>query len=414
MEIKAPKGTQDIVTPEIYGWHYIEQVAHAHFQCYNYHEIRTPVFEHLELFQRGVGESTDIVKKQMYVFSDLSGKEHVLRPENTASVCRAFIEHNLQLQPGSKRVYYIGPMFRYEKMQKGRFRQFHQIGIEVLGDEHPAVDAEVIQMGYSFLDKVKCANLEVEMCSVGCPKCRPVYNEALKKALSECVDKMCDDCKDRFIRNPLRILDCKIEECAPMIQKAPRILDYLCAECVAHFEKVKYYLEKLRVPFSINPFLVRGLDYYTKTAFEIKSGSLGSQNSVLGGGRYDGLIAELGGPSVCGIGFAIGMERMLLSMEDPHYNQPGIDYFIIPLNEDAVIVSLEIAKEIRLKNYICEVLYQPASMKSAMRLAHKLNAKRCIVIGENEVTHNLLAVKDMQTGEQIAIAKNEFIQKLER
>lgn len=412
METKAPKGTQDIIAPEVYGWQHVERIAHAHFRFYNYHEIRTPIFEHLELFQRSVGESTDIVKKQMYVFTDLSGREYVLRPENTASVCRAFIEHSMQLQPGARRVYYIGPMFRYEKMQKGRFRQFHQIGIEVLGDEHPATDAEVIQMGYSFLERIRCTNLEVEICSVGCPKCRPAYNDALKEKFSQCIDKMCDDCKDRLVRNPLRILDCKNEKCAPMIEKAPRIFDYLCEECTVHFEKVKYYIEKLDVHFSINPFLVRGLDYYTKTAFEIKSGSLGSQNSVLGGGRYDGLIADLGGPPVCGIGFAIGIERMLLSMEDPPYSLPPIDYFIIPLNEDAIVLSLEISKAIRMKDMICEVAYEPKSMKSALRLAHKLNAKKTILLGEDEVKQKILAIKDMLTGEQVAVPVAEFMKQI--
>ncbi|OGF68209.1 MAG: histidine--tRNA ligase [Candidatus Fischerbacteria bacterium RBG_13_37_8] len=412
MEIKAPKGTKDIMSPEIFAWQYIEQEAHKLFRSYNYHEIRTPVFEHIELFQRSVGETTEIVSKQMYVFTDNSGNTLVLRPENTASVARALIDSNIFQSAVPKRYYYIGPMFRYEKMQKGRYRQFHQIGIEVFGEEHPAIDAEVIAIGYQYLNKIQCTNLQVEINSVGCRKCRPSYNKELEEAFRKCSSEICDDCKERLERNPLRILDCKNEQCAEMIKNAPLIINYLCEECKAHFDDVKFFLNRFAVPFILNPYLVRGLDYYTKTAFEIKSGTLGAQNAVLGGGRYDGLVKELEGPDVCGIGFAMGMERAILAMEKSGIPERQVDYFIVCLTDNAVPVGIDLGEELRKRGFICEVCYKPISIRSALRVANKINVKKAVLIGEEEVENYVLSIKDMVSGEQQTISRKDFFSSL--
>jgi len=303
-------------------------------------------------------------------------------------------------------------MFRYEKMQKGRYRQFHQIGAEIFGEQHPAVDAEIIAVGYSYLQRVKCKNLLLEINSVGCRKCRLAYNSELDDFLKMNIDNLCDDCKDRLRRNPLRILDCKNSSCIEIVKRAPIILDYLCEECKVHFDDVKFYLSRYGVPYELNPYLVRGLDYYTKTAFEIKSGELGAQNSVLGGGRYDGLVKELEGPDVCGIGFALGMERLILSIDNSVVKKEVLDYYIICLIEDAVLFAIELSEEIRKRGKSCEVAYQPTSIRSAMRTANKLDAAKVIIIGEDEIKKDSLSLKDMISGEQLTISKIEFIEKL--
>lgn len=412
MEIKAPKGTRDIFAPEIYRWQYVEQLAREHFKRYNYTEIRTPIFEHIELFQRSIGETTEIVNKQMYVFNDLGGRSLVLRPENTAAIVRALIENNLLLKHASKRYYYIAPMFRYEKMQKGRYRQFHQIGVEVFDEKNPLVDVEVIQVGLSFLEKINCSDLELQISSVGCKKCRPLYNKILTETFINYSDKLCEDCKIRLERNPLRILDCKKTNCLSIIKQAPQIYEYLCSECKEHFEKVKFYLTEYKIPFKLNPYLVRGLDYYTKTAFEINSGILGSQNAILGGGRYDGLVYDLGGPDICGIGFAIGLERILMSMKDFNEDFQTIDYCIIPLIEEAKLIAFKLTTELRNNNYIAEMMFDTKSLRSALRYANKIKAKKALIIGEEEFKNNSVSIKDMETGNQFTEKIEIFLEKI--
>lgn len=411
METKPPRGTKDILAPEIKKWQFIEHQARDHFKLYNFQEIRTPIFEHLELFQRGVGETTEIVMKQMYLFTDSSGRNYVLRPENTASVARALIDNDVFQAAGSKRYYYIGPMFRYERMQKGRYRQFHQIGVEIFGEEHPAVDAEVIGIGYSYLKKIKCIGLIVEINSVGCRRCRPSYNHELGVFFEQQVEHLCVDCRDRLKRNPLRILDCKNNTCINLIKQSPIILDFLCEECRGHFDEVKFYLNRYKISYEVNPHLVRGLDYYTKTAFEIKSGELGAQNSVLGGGRYDGLVKELEGPDVCGIGFAIGMERVILSMDSSGIENDKLDYYIVCLSENAILYAIEISEAMRGCGYSCEIDYKPRSVRSAMRVANKLNVINVIIIGEDEIAKDSVSIKNMQTGEQTTILKGDLMRK---
>lgn len=412
METKPPRGTKDILAPEIKIWQYIEQEAREHFKLYNFQEIRTPIFEHLELFQRGVGETTEIVMKQMYLFTDNSGRNFVLRPENTASVSRALIDNDVFQAAGSKRYYYIGPMFRYERTQKGRYRQFHQIGVEIFSEEHPAVDAEVIAIGYSYLKRINCIGLVVEINSVGCRKCRPSYNYELGNFFAQQEEHLCIDCKDRLKRNPLRILDCKNNTCINLVKQSPLILDFLCEECRNHFDEVKFYLTRYGISYEVNAHLVRGLDYYTKTAFEIKSGELGAQNSVLGGGRYDSLVKELEGPDVCGIGFAIGMERLILSMDTSGIEKDKLDYYIVCLSENAILYAIEISEEMRKYGYSCEVAYKPRSIRSAMRVANKVNVINVVIIGEEEIAKDSVSIKNMQTGEQETILKDNLIKNL--
>jgi len=285
-------------------------------------------------------------------------------------------------------------------MQKGRYRQFHQIGVEIFDERHPLVDVEIIQVGLSFLEKIKCLNLEVQISSVGCKRCRPAYNEVLAKALHKFADKLCEDCNNRLKMNPLRILDCKKPNCRAIVKGAPIIYEYLCNDCNEHFQKVKFYLKEVGISFILNPYLVRGLDYYTKTAFEISSGGLGSQNAVLGGGRYDGLVYDLGGPDICGIGFAIGLERAIMAMQDTNDKLHSVDYCIIPLTEKAYTIAFKLLTELRKKNYICEMVYEPKSIKSALRFANKIQSKKALIIGEEELVNDSLSIKDMESRNQ--------------
>ncbi len=309
MSIKAPRGVNDILPPDSYKWQYVRRKAEEIFDRFNFEEIILPIFESTDLFQRGIGEATDIVEKEMYTFEDKGGRSITLRPEGTASVMRAYLQHKIYGQTQPTKYFYNGPMFRYERPQAGRFRQFYQIGVEVLGADNPAVDAEVIVAGLNFLDSLQIKNYQLYLNSVGCPECRQVYRDALKEFFKPNLDKLCADCQRRYEKNPMRMLDCKNPDCKIHMDGAPSILDHLCDSCADHFENVKSYLEMVEIPYTIDPRLVRGLDYYTRTAFEVKYDNLGAQDTIFGGGRYDGLGEEIGGKNVPGIGFAIGVER---------------------------------------------------------------------------------------------------------
>ena len=405
--IKAVKGTRDLLPPSTEVWNRVEAVARDVFRAYNYHEIRTPILEETQLFARGVGQETDIVTKEMYTFDDRDGSSLTLRPENTASVIRAYIEHRLDQRPGVQKLYYMGPMFRRERPQKGRYRQFYQIGAEAIGSESPVVDGEVIEMVVRILDAVGLRGFQVLVNSVGCPNCRPQYVELLRQELQGVKDRMCEDCRRRADTNPLRVLDCKVEADQPIIDKLPTILDHLCEICRPHFEVVKQYLRDAGIEFEVRPRLVRGLDYYMRTTFEVVHGSLGAQNSVLGGGRYDGLAESLGSKiKAPGIGFSIGEDRLVMSVE-PEDQETRLDLFIAPLGETALRECARLARDLRAARVTVELAGE-GKLKRAMELANKLNARYTLIVGENEIATGEYALKNMQTGEQKNLRPEEI------
>ncbi len=391
-------------------WNHVESVARCIFRAYNYHEIRTPIFEETSLFARGVGEETDIVSKEMYTFDD-KGESLTLRPENTAPVIRAYIEHNMQQLPGLKKLYYIGPMFRRERPQKGRYRQFFQIGAEAIGSESPAVDAEVIEMVVEILKACGLEGFELLLNSVGCKDCRPVFLAKLREALKDVAPTMCTDCQRRAVTNPLRVLDCKVPADQPVIDALPSILDNLDEACQKHLEAVKTYLEDRGIAYTLKPRLVRGLDYYTRTTFEITHGSLGAQNSVLGGGRYDGL-AELLGSKVRapGIGFSIGEDRLVMSVEEKVPPIDVVDLFMAPMDEESFRHCASLAHEIRKNGSVVEVAAE-GKPKRSLELANKLSAKYALIVGESERTAEQYMLKNMATGDQEKLNRRELIEK---
>jgi len=384
----------------------VESVARAVFRVYNYHEIRTPILEETQLFARGVGEETDIVTKEMYTFDDRDGSSLTLRPENTASVIRAYIEHRLDQRPGVQKLYYIGPMFRRERPQKGRYRQFYQIGAEAIGSESPAVDAEVIEMVVELFQRAGLEGFKLLLNSVGDHNCRPQYVDLLRSELKSVAPRMCGDCQRRAETNPLRVLDCKVEADQPIIDKLPAIVDHLCEPCRGHFDAVKQYLAALGIDFEACPRLVRGLDYYMRTTFEVVHGALGAQNSVLGGGRYDGLAESLGSKVHSpGIGFSIGEDRLVMSVEGQH-RAPALDLFIAPLGEAALRHAAVMARELRRGGLSVELA--EGKLKRVMELAHKLGARFTLIVGDNEMAAGRYALKDMASGEQREVARDEI------
>jgi histidyl-tRNA synthetase len=408
--IKAVKGTRDLLPPSTEVWNRVEAVARAIFRAYNYHEIRTPIFEETQLFARGVGAETDIVTKEMYTFVDRDESSLTLRPENTASVIRAYIEHRLDQRPGVQKLYYLGPMFRRERPQKGRFRQFYQIGAEAIGSESPLVDAEVIEMVIAILRGVGLSGFQLLINSVGDGNCRPQYVERLREELKEVAPQMCGDCQRRAETNPLRVLDCKIEADQPIIEKLPHITDCLCEACRAHFDAVKQYLTELGIDYEVRPRLVRGLDYYMRTTFEVVHGSLGAQNSVLGGGRYDGLAESLGSRVHSpGIGFSIGEDRLVMSVEG---DQPpaALDLFIAPMGEPAVRHAAVMARDFRAAGISVEL--SEGKLKRSMELANKLGARFTLIVGENELAEGRYAFKNMASGEQEKLTRDEIAARL--
>ncbi|SJZ72627.1 histidine--tRNA ligase [Selenihalanaerobacter shriftii] len=415
MSIKRPRGTNDILPEESLKWQFVEKIAQDIFKRYNYQEIRTPIFEKTNLFQRGIGETTDIVEKEMYTFNDKGGRSITLRPEGTASVVRSFLEHKIYGQAQPTKYFYFGPMFRYERPQSGRYRQFHQLGAEVLGTDNPAIDAEVITLGLQILTELGLSDLEVHLNSVGCPECREEYREALVEHFSPDLEELCSDCQSRYERNPLRILDCKNEKCQEYTVDAPEIYDSLCEECTEHFEMVKNYLDKLEIDYILDPDLVRGLDYYTKTAFEIIYTGLGAQDTIFGGGRYDGLAEEIGGREIPGIGFAMGMERIILALEEQDIELPlttDLDLFITTIGQPAKEAAFKYLYQLREAGLRVEMDYLGRSVKGQMKCADRNNAQYSIIIGGDELNKRVATIREMETGEQIEIELDNLVNEI--
>ena len=400
----GPKGTNDILPGEIEKWHYIEQIIRKICAEYGYSEIRTPIFEHTELFKRGVGDTTDVVEKEMYTFQDKGGRDISLRPEQTACVVRAYVEHKLYALPQPVKVFYTGPMFRYANVQAGRYRQFHQFGIEVLGSKDPVVDAEVITMAMDFYGRLGLRDLELHINSVGCPHCRPLHRQKLHDFLVDNVDKLCKQCQSRFSRNPMRILDCKEEKCQAISKGAPTTTDCLCEECADHFAKVKKLLDEVGIKYIVNNRLVRGLDYYTNTAFEIMASDIGAQSSIGGGGRYDGLIEQVGAPGPTpGIGFALGIERIIATMERQGLEFPGAlkyDVFIAALGEPAKEKAFKLLHSLRASGLVADMDVMGRSLKAQMKYANKFDTRFALIIGDEELGKGVTVVRDMKAAAQ--------------
>ena len=412
MLINGPRGTKDILPDTVAQWTHVEKVIRELCARYGYHEIRTPIFEHTELFLRGIGETTDVVEKEMYTFTDRGERSLTLRPENTASVVRSYLQNKLYAADALVKLFYIGSMFRYDRPQAGRYREFHQFGVEALGEASPAVDAEIIVLAVEFLRTLGLQELKLHLNSVGCPKCRPVYRERLQEFFRPHLEELCTDCRSRFERNPLRLLDCKNEHCHALAEDAPRITDCLCDECRTHFAEVQSYLTAAGVPFELDANLVRGLDYYTKTAFEVKYTPLGAQSAVAGGGRYDGLVEEVGGPPTPGIGFAVGLERVLLALEKQGLlpeEREAVDVFVVALGEEARIPAFKLLHELRTAKLSAAMDFAGRSMKAQMKQANKKNARFVAILGEDEVKEASALLKDMKTSEQKKLALKDFV-----
>ena len=409
---KAIKGTKDVLPNESYKNQYIEATCLGVAENFGYKEMRTPVFEHTELFQRGVGDTTDVVQKEMYTFDDKGGRSITLRPEGTAGAARAFLENGLSNEALPQKICYLISCYRYEKPQAGRLREFHQFGIECFGATSPLADAEMISLAKQIFDELGVKDLHLELNSIGCPECRAEYHKALKEYFSQYKDKLCDTCNDRLERNPMRILDCKSPVCSEIAKGAPVVLDYLCDECREHFQKVKSYLDAANIEYIVNPQIVRGLDYYTKTVFEFVSDAIGSQGTVCGGGRYDGLLEELGGQHTPSLGFAMGLERLQLVMEAQGCNFPEPsrpDLFIVAMGEKATLKAVEIAKDMRDEGFSVVYDLNGRSLRAQMKYADKLGAKFNVVIGDNEVENKVVSLKDMAKGESSEINLDTFV-----
>ncbi|MCI6253693.1 histidine--tRNA ligase [Eubacterium coprostanoligenes] len=409
---KAIKGTKDVLPSEVYKNQYIESTCLTVAENFGYKEMRTPVFEHTELFQRGVGDTTDVVQKEMYTFDDKGGRSITLRPEGTAGAARSFLENGLSNEALPQKICYLTSCYRYEKPQAGRLREFHQFGIECFGATSPLADAEMIALAKQIFDELGVKDLHLELNSIGCPTCRAEYHKALKEYFASRVDELCDTCRDRLDRNPMRILDCKSPVCSEIAKDAPVVLDYLCDECKEHFEKTKSYLDAMNIEYIVNPQIVRGLDYYTKTVFEFVADSIGAQGTVCGGGRYDGLIEELGGQHTPSLGFGMGLERLQLVMEAqgcefPEPSRP--DLFIVAMGDKATLKAVEIAKDMRDEGYSVVYDLNGRSLRAQMKYADKISAKYNVVIGDNEVDTKSAVLKDMATGEQSDISLETFV-----
>ncbi|MCG8499449.1 MAG: histidine--tRNA ligase [Firmicutes bacterium] len=417
MLTKAPKGTKDALPEVSYKWQYVERLIREICASYGYQEIRTPVFEHTELFQRGVGDTTDVVQKEMYTFEDKGGRSITLRPEGTAGVARSFIENSLYAGPQPTKMYYLTSCYRYEKPQKGRLREHHQFGVEVFGAESPSIDAEIISLAMTLYQKIGVKGLELRINSIGCPECRAAYHQKLKAYLKSYLNDVCSTCMERYEKNPLRILDCKSEKCHGIAQNAPIILDSLCHDCQTHFDGLKTYLDHMNIAYSIDPFIVRGLDYYTRTVFEIVSKDIGAQESVGGGGRYDKLIEQLGGPSTPGIGFGLGIERLLLTLEAQGITIPQPEptqLFIANIGEKAGIKAQSLVFELRKHGIRADKDHMGKSLKAQMKYADKLAVRYTMVLGEDEINSGSAKLKDMETGDVQAVVLDELAEILGR
>ena len=415
MAVKRPRGTNDFLPEDTAKWQYIEQVMRDLCKDYGYEEIRTPIFEDTELFQRGVGDTTDIVQKEMYTFDDAGGRSITLRPENTAAAARAYIEDKLFANTQPTKLFYIGPMFRYERPQAGRFRQFHQFGVECFGTNSPAADAEIIALAWEFYRRLGLKDLEVHLNSVGCPNCRPAHRKQLQEFLKPRYDELCDTCKGRYEKNPLRILDCKSPVCQELTKGAPTTLDCLCDDCKEHFEAVKSYLDAAGIPYTIDNRLVRGLDYYTNTAFEIHMKGIGAQSAVCGGGRYNGLLEEIGDRSIPGVGYALGMERVFNSLKAQGVEIPvnnDKDVFIATLGENAGVPAFTILNKLRENGIKAEMDLLGRSLKAQMKYADKFNVKYTIILGDDEIAKGVACVRDMSDSSQTEVPLTDVVSEL--
>lgn len=406
MLTRAPKGTKDILPSESYSWQYVEEKIRQIARLYGYREIRTPIFEHTDLFVRSVGDTTDIVQKEMFTFEDKGKRSITLKPEGTAGVVRAYIEHSLYAEPQPIKVYYITSCFRHERPQAGRQRQFNQFGVEVFGGKEASLDAEIISLAVKLFDSLAIKGLKVNLNSIGCPDCRGPYHEKIKEYLGDNINSLCKSCSDRYEKNPLRILDCKEEGCKALIAGIPLILDNLCDECKDHFDQVKAFLDAKGIDYQINPLIVRGLDYYTKTVFEIISDSLGAQSTVCGGGRYDGLVEECGGPKTPGIGFAIGLERLMMILEAQKaidIVEEPMDIYIATIGDMARLKASDLISVLREKGISADMDHVGRSIKAQFKYAGKQGYKFVCTIGENELTTGDLRIKNMKEGKEDSI-----------
>jgi len=409
---KAPRGTADVLPEEQPYWRYVKEKIEALCDLYGYQRIDTPVFEDVGLFHRSVGEGTDIVEKEMYVFQDKGGAEMTLRPEGTAPACRAYIEHGMHSLPQPVKLYYIAPAFRYERPQAGRLRQHTQFGVEAIGESDPALDAEMISIAWRLYDELGLSGLLLHVNSIGCPVCRPSYIAALKEYFEPKFDQLCRNCKDRYQRNTLRLLDCKEESCQPIIEGAPKSVDFLCEECAGHFESLKKYLGALKIPFNLNTRLVRGLDYYTKTVFEVQPERGGSQSTIGAGGRYDGLIEELGGRPTPATGFATGIERIVLNLKQQEIDIPGMPsprVAIAYLGEEAKLLAIELAKDLLDAGVGTRLLFGEKSLRSQLRQANTLGAESAVIIGEDELKSATVVLRKMDEGTQMSLPVTEVV-----
>jgi histidyl-tRNA synthetase len=407
--IPAIRGTHDILPGEVERWQRVEAVSRRLFERYGYAEVRTPIIEREELFAKGTGETTDIVQKEMYAFTDKGGERITLRPEATPSLVRAFVEHSLEQAMATPKIYLFGPMFRYERPQKGRYRQFHQLDVEVFGVSDPAVDAEVLDLAWALVRELGIASVELVVNSVGCPACRPAFADALVTALGGDVGKLCGDCQRRAATNPLRIFDCKVPQDQPIIDGLPHSVDYLCEACREHFGAVQRLLAMYGIPYRVSHRLVRGLDYYTRTTFEILAGNLGAQNAILGGGRYDGLVKQLGGPDRVGIGFAAGIERLVLAMPDDARDRERRPLFVAAMGDAARESALALLRDLRRAGLEAHMEYEGRSIKSQMKRADRLKAAFALILGEDELGAGVVSVKDMTTGGQSRVPRGAVV-----
>lgn len=417
MLTNAPKGTKDVLPNQVYRWHYVERKFDDICRRYGYKEIRTPIFEHTELINRGVGDTTDIVQKEMYTFNDHGGRSLTLKPEGTSPAVRAFVEHRMYAEVQPTKIYYDTPCFRYEKPQSGRLRQFHQFGVEIFGTPNMMADADVICLGHDFLEEMGIKDVVLEINSVGCSTCREIYRRALQDFLRPHYDELCDTCKNRFDKNPMRILDCKSQEDQDLVKDAPNMIDYLCDECASSFEEVKGHLESMGLEYTVNPRIVRGLDYYTKTAFEFVSNKIGAQGTVCGGGRYDNLCQEIGGPPIPGVGFGLGKERLLMLMEANGVEIPEAepsDVFIVTMGDKGRIKGLEILRELHKKGISAQMDTLARNVKGQFKYAARLNAKKTIVIGDEELEKGVVQIKDMDRHEQQEVSFDNILEMLKK
>ncbi|HHW00475.1 MAG TPA: histidine--tRNA ligase [Clostridiaceae bacterium] len=417
MLTKAPKGTKDILPSEVYKWQYIESIIADVCRSFGYKEIRIPVFEHTELFQRGVGDTTDIVQKEMYTFLDKGGRSITLRPEGTAGVVRSYIEHGMSSLPQPIKLYYNITAYRHENVQKGRYREFHQFGVEAFGAKGPSIDVEVISILDLLFKKLGIKGVELNINSIGCPVCRREYNIKLKEFVKPVIEHLCENCKTRYERNPLRILDCKEDKCKSYLKDAPALIDNLCDECTEHFEGLKAGLDNLGIEYKVEKNIVRGLDYYTKTVFEFVSKNVGTQGTICGGGRYDGLIETCGGTPTPGIGFALGMERLLLEMESQGIaipNDEDIEIYVATIGEKADRYASKLVYRLRSEGISAEKDLMGRSLKAQMKHADKLGVKYVVVLGDDEIDSNRTVLKNMKTGQQKDVSLDSILDRLRR